>query len=34
MLVLSPPLGLAAQGEQVKTAQTSLTKVGFIIACP
>jgi hypothetical protein len=31
MLVLSPTLGLAAQGDQVKTIQTGLAKVGFTI---
>lgn len=31
MPVLIPPLGLTAQGDQVKTVQTSLTKVGFTI---
>src|ERR1700758_881053 len=31
MPVLSPPLRLAAQGDQVKTIQTGLTKVGFTI---
>lgn len=31
MPVLNPPLGLAAQGEQVETAQTSLSKVGYTI---
>ena len=31
MPVVNSPLSLAAQGDQVKTVQTSLTKVGFTI---
>jgi peptidoglycan hydrolase-like protein with peptidoglycan-binding domain len=31
MPILTPSLGLAAQGDQVKTVQTGLTKVGFTI---
>jgi peptidoglycan hydrolase-like protein with peptidoglycan-binding domain len=31
MLVLTPSLGSTAQGDQVKTLQTNLTKVGFTI---
>ena len=32
MLVLSPPLSMTAQGDQVKTVQTNLTKIGFTIS--
>ncbi len=31
MPVLSPPLGLAAQGDQVKTVQSNLTKIGLTV---